>query len=247
MRAWILGTAGWMPTPHRQTACVLVRDAERALLLDAGTGASRLVAEPELLDGAARLDVVLTHFHLDHVCGLLYLAATGLPVRIHAPGAWLYDTPSDELLAPVLHAPISPFRPAGLPAIGELDPGTDAVAGVPIALRAQLRHWAPTAGVRIGDSLALLTDTGFDEGSAGFVAGVHHLLHEAWSTSSAPVATEGDATAAEAGRVAAAAGVTRLTLVHLHPRADVAALERDARSAFPGAEAGADGRELSLI
>jgi ribonuclease BN (tRNA processing enzyme) len=247
MRAWILGTAGWMPTPHRQTTCVLVRDADRALLLDAGTGASRLITTPQLLDGAARLDVVLTHFHLDHVCGLLYLPATDLPVRIHAPGAWLYDTSSTELLAPILHAPISPFTPEAQPEIRELDPDMGAIGGFAIALRAQLLHWAPTAGVRVGDSLALLTDTAFDEGSAGFAAGVHHLLHEAWSTSSAAEAAEGDASAAEAGRVAAAAGAARLTLVHLHPRVDVAALERDARSAFPGAEAGADGRELSLV
>jgi hypothetical protein len=40
--------------------------------------------------------------------------------------------------------------------------------------------------------------------------------------------------------------VARLTLVHLHPRADPAALERDARSAFPPAEVGVDGRELTL-
>lgn len=246
MKAWILGTAGWMPTAERATTCVLVRDGDRALVLDAGTGASRLVCDPELLDGVARLDVLLTHFHLDHICGLLYLPATGLPVRIHAPGTWLYDTPSAELLDPILRAPVSPFTSAEPFEIGELDPGADEVAGFPIALRAQLRHWAPTAGIRIGDSLALVTDTAFDEGSAGFVAGVRHLLHEAWSTSQASSGTEGDATAAQAGQVAAAGDVGRLTLVHLHPRADPAALERDARTAFETAQVGVDGRELTL-
>jgi ribonuclease Z len=246
MRAWLLGTAGWMPTAHRQTACGLVREGTHALLLDAGTGASRLVGQPELLDGAARLDVLLTHFHLDHVCGLLYLPATGLPVRIHAPGEWLYDVPSHRLLEPILGAPVSPFTPADAPEIRELGPGVDEIGGFAITLRAQLRHWAPTVGVRVADSLALLTDTAFDEGSAEFAAGVHHLLHEAWSTSRHPSSTEGDATAAEAGRVAAAAGAARLTPVHLHPHADAAALEHDARTAFAAAEVGADGRELSL-
>ena len=246
MRAWVLGTAGWMPTAGRQTTSVLVRDGDRALLLDAGTGASWLVYEPELLAGAGRLDVLLTHFHLDHVCGLLYLPGTGLPVRIHAPGDWLYRTASARLLDPILRAPVSPFAEAGAFDVRELDPGAEEVAGWPVALRAQLRHWAPTAGIRVGDSLALVTDTAFDEGSPGFVAGVRHLLHEAWSTSHDPSSTEGDATAAQAGEVAAAGQVARLTLVHLHPRADPAALERDARSAFPAAEVGVDGRELTL-
>ncbi len=177
MRAWILGTAGWMPTVHRGTTSVLVRAGDRALLLDAGTGAARLVSEPGLLDGATRLDVLLTHFHLDHVCGLLYLPATGLPVEIHAPGEWLYGSASAQVLAPLLRAPVSPFASQPF-AIRELDPGGGSIAGVPVALRAQLRHWAPTAGIRIGDALALVTDTAFDEGTAGFVAGVRHLLHE---------------------------------------------------------------------
>ena len=246
MRAWILGTAGWMPTAGRATTCVLVRDGDRALVLDAGTGASRLECEPELLDGVVQLDVLLTHFHLDHVCGLLYLPATGLPLRIHAPGAWLYGRPSAELLDPILRAPVSPFASADTFEIGELDPGAQEIAGFPVSLRAQPRHWAPTAGIRVGDSLALVTDTAFDEDSAGFVAGVRHLLHEAWSTSEQPSGTDGDATAAEAGQVAAAGQVARLTLVHLHPRADPAALERDARTAFEAAEVGVDGRELTL-
>jgi ribonuclease BN (tRNA processing enzyme) len=245
MRAWILGTAGWMPTPHRGTTSVLVRDGESALLLDAGTGASRLVSEPGLLDGASRLDVMLTHFHLDHVCGLLYLPATGLSLELHAPGEWLYGTASAQLLAPILRPPVSPFASQPF-RIRELGPGGGTIAGLPVALRAQLRHWAPTAGIRIGDALALLTDTAFDEGSSGFVAGVGHLLHEAWSTSHDPSSAEGDATAAQAGQVAAAGGVARLTVVHLHPRADPAALERDARSTFAPAEVGVDGCELTL-
>lgn len=246
MRAWILGSGGWMPNAGRQTTSVLVRDGDRGLLLDAGTGASRLVWEPALLDGLGRLDVLLTHFHLDHVCGLLYLPATDLRLRIHAPGSWLYGTASARLLEPILRAPISPFRSAAPFEIGELHPEVGRIGGFPVSLRAQSRHWAPTAGIRIGDSLALVTDTAFDEGTPGFVAGVGHLLHEAWSTSQAPSSTEGDATAAEAGAVAAAAEVAHLTLVHLHPRAEPDALERDARSAFATAEVGVDGRELAL-
>jgi ribonuclease BN (tRNA processing enzyme) len=104
VEATILGSGGWIPTGRRETTSVLVRRGDRALLLDAGTGARRLVGG-DLLHGVARLDVVLTHFHLDHVCGLAYLPALATATRIWAPGRWLYGRPSAELLAPLLAAP----------------------------------------------------------------------------------------------------------------------------------------------
>ncbi len=96
----ILGSGGWIPTERRETACTLVRRGDQALLLDAGTGARRLIGSAHL-DGVRRLDVVLTHFHLDHVCGLSYLPALPLEVRIWAPGRWLYGSASEELLGPL--------------------------------------------------------------------------------------------------------------------------------------------------
>jgi ribonuclease BN (tRNA processing enzyme) len=247
LRAWLLGSGGWIPTPERETACTLVRAGEDALVLDAGTGLQRLVADPALLAGVRRLDVVLTHFHLDHVCGLAYVPA--LPVRptVWAPGAWLYATPSAELLGPLLSPPISPFEPGEAGEVRELEEGTQAIGAFGVAARAQPRHWAPTAGLRVGGELALITDTAYDPGSAELARGVAHLLHEAWSTSDEPAASEGDATAAEAARVAREARAGRLTLIHVNPRwPDLDALLADARSLMPEAELGRDGTELSL-
>ena len=85
---------------------MLVRRGEDALVLDAGTGLQRLVADPALVDGVRRLDVVLTHFHLDHVCGLAYLPA--LPVRPKAPIA----------CAPASSSRTSPSSPASNGEIG---------------------------------------------------------------------------------------------------------------------------------
>jgi ribonuclease BN (tRNA processing enzyme) len=180
-------------------------------VLDAGTGLHRLITEPERLAGVARIDLALTHFHLDHVCGLIYLP--GLPVlpTIHAPGAWLYGTPSAKLLAPLLDAPISPspLRPV----IRELRAGVQEIGAFTLTARAQPRHWHPTAGLRVFDRLALITDTGYDPGSAELARGVEHLLHEAWTPGDAFDASEEDAS-----RVAREAGAGRLTPIHLHPR-----------------------------
>ena len=66
----VLGGGGWFPANGRHTACALLRDGDGAILIDAGTGVGRLVENPDLLDGVQQLDILLTHFHLDHVVGL---------------------------------------------------------------------------------------------------------------------------------------------------------------------------------
>ncbi len=246
MDVTILGSGGWMPSDRRETACVLLRADDRALLLDAGTGARRLATSPELLAGAARLDVVLTHFHLDHVCGLSYLPALPVPATVWAPGRWLYGRASDELLAPLREAPVSAFAADELGDVRELRDGPQRIAGFAITARAQLRHWAPTAGLRVGDDLALITDTAYDPGGIGLARDVRHLLHEAWSPSSEARSADGDATGRDAGRIAAAAGAGQLTLVHLNPLlGDQRAVLDDARTAAPGAQLGEDGLVLA--
>jgi ribonuclease BN (tRNA processing enzyme) len=245
MKAWLLGSGGWISTAERATACVLVRDAERALVVDAGTGLHRLVTEPELLAGTERLDVVLTHFHLDHVAGLGYLPALEPRTIVWGPGAWLYEQRTAELLAPLVEAPLSPFGAEDLPEIRELEEGSQMIGGFGLRTRAQSRHWAPTAGIRIGDALAIVTDTGADEGTVPFVSGVHHLLHEAWSSSEAPGSARYDATGLDAGRAAEAAGARLLTLIHIDPRlADHGPVLLDAQRAFPAARLGRDGLEI---
>ena len=116
-----------------------------------------------------------------------------------------------------------------------------------MAAREQRLHWAPTAGLRVGDDIALITDTAYEPESAAFARDVTHLLHEAWSSSSHPVAQAGDSTAAEAGMVASAAGVQHLTLVHLDPRTgDEEELLADARAHAPQARLGCDREPLRL-
>jgi ribonuclease BN (tRNA processing enzyme) len=247
MEAWLLGSGGWIPTERRETTCVLLREGERGLLLDAGTGLRRLVSEPGLLDGVRTLAIALTHFHLDHVCGLAYVPALPLVPEIWAPGQWLYGRPSDELLAPLRTAPISPSDAAALGQVHELVPGVQTLGPFTVTTRAQVRHWAPTAGIRVGDELALITDTAYEAESADFARAVAHLLHEAWSVSVNPVGQAGDATAAEAGLVAREAGARHLTLVHINPQlAGEDELLADARAHAPEARLGRDRERLRL-
>jgi ribonuclease BN (tRNA processing enzyme) len=231
----ILGGGGWLPAHGRHTACALLRDGEHGILIDAGTGVARLVERPELLAGITRLDIVLTHFHLDHIAGLAYLPAVGhcKQTTLWGPGRLLYDTATSELIGRVSN---EPFHPVPLDAqdieVRDLPPAEVELAGVRLALRRQARHSAPTLGLRFDDRLAWVTDTAFDPDSAQFARGCQTLAHEAWFPSAAPRNPEIHSSAAEAAQVASDAGSDRLLLTHLPPfTADLQALLQDAAGA----------------
>jgi ribonuclease BN (tRNA processing enzyme) len=231
MQLTILGSGGGMPSGIRETACTLVREGERALLLDSGTGARRLVTDPAHLEGVEHLDVVLTHFHLDHVCGLPYLPM--LP-------------DSAAILEPLRRPPIAPTDFTAVYPVEELGAGDQVVGGFAVRASAQPRHWSPSAGLRIGNELALVTDTPYEESSAALAEGVRFLLHEAWSSSSAPMYPEHDATAADAARVAREAGAAELVLIHLNPRfPEHSGVLEDAAATFERVRLGEDAMVLA--
>src|SRR5689334_7906848 len=81
MRIKVLGCSGGVG-PGLRTTSLLVDDE---LLLDAGTG----VGDLSLKQMARVRDVFLTHAHLDHVCGLAFMADNLFdlihrPVKVHA-------------------------------------------------------------------------------------------------------------------------------------------------------------------
>jgi len=242
----ILGSGGGAPSGSHETACVLIRDRERALLLDIGTGARRLLADPALLEGVGELHVVLTHFHFDHVCGLPYLPMLGTRAAIWAPGSWLYQTDSAAILEALRRPPIAPDDVTAIYPVHELHAGSQPIGGFEVRASPQLRHWAPSAGLRVGDQVALVTDTPYEASSAQLAEGVTHLLHEAWSSSRDPIYPHWDATAADAARVAREAGAADLTLVHLNPAlADLSPLLDDAAATFDRVALGEDGMTLA--
>lgn len=241
----ILGGGGWFPAHGRQTACALLRHGDAAIMIDAGTGVARALEQPELLAGVTRLDIVLTHFHLDHVGGLAYLPAIGHcpDTTVWGPGALLYDTPTHALLDRVSH---EPFHPVPLEdqeiVVRDLPAHELELGGVRLETRRQDRHSAPTVGLRFDDTLAWITDTAYDPDSARFAAGCETLAHEAWFTTDAPRNREIHSAAAEAAQVAADAGAAQLLMVHLPPFTEgVGALLEEAAAVFGRVELALDG------
>lgn len=246
-RLTLLGSGGWIPTSTRATCCAVVRRDEYVLIIDAGTGLARLREMPELLVGVEEIDLVLTHFHLDHVVGLGYIPGLGLPVppTIYGPGAWLYRTETKLLLERLCEPPLFP---AGLASISgtvrELDPEGGTFGPFQVGLREQPLHSNPTAGIRIDDIFAYCTDTARDEATVDFAAGSRVLLHDAWFTQDDPHDEGSHTGGAQAAELAAAASVERLVLIHLNPTVDEGTLLAEATSAFSKTELGRDGASI---
>jgi phosphoribosyl 1,2-cyclic phosphodiesterase len=192
------------------------------LLIDAGTGVQRLVEDPQLMDGVERLDVVLTHFHLDHVAGLSYLPALPLRPTLRGPGRVIAGIPTSEILDRLFGSPLFAATADELAQIEEIPHGPFEIGPFRIATRVQRLHTDPTLALRIGDALAYCTDTA------------------AWY----PQASTNDEThtaSGEAGRIAREAGVRRLVLIHVNPllRSDEE-LALAARAEFPDTSVGQD-------
>ena len=249
--ATILGSGGFVPTGRRETSCLLLLpddEADGALVIDAGTGLRRLITDREaLLGGRRRLEVLLTHFHIDHVCGLPYMTELfdDFDIIVRGPGAALYDMPTASALSRLFAPPIMPVDLDQLGIrVGELgigDAGGDGpAAALGVRTRRQDLHTNPTLALRVGDDLVWCTDTEDDPLTADFARGVRILGHDAWGPPAAP----GHAQPAGAAQVARDAGVEQLVLIHVPPMADEEDLQARAAAVHPRVTVATDGLAL---
>jgi len=225
MRLIPLGTNGYFPSFGRQTMSILVLNGETALLLDAGTGVGRLI-EPrirELLKEVSRLDIILSHYHLDHLIGLSYLGGVFPgPVRIFGPAPPLSDASPEEALA-IFGPPWFPTRLLDSPSLEVVAVSRKEwdLNRMPVRMRRQA-HPGGAVGIRLGDRLAYCVDGAIDPGAMDFVTGVEVLFHEVWLTDEEaarePPERSGHSAAGPVATLAASAGVERLFPVHHHPK-----------------------------
>ncbi len=220
-----LGTNGFFPSGGRQTMSYLLEGGNVPLLIDLGSGISRLI-EPDLAERLAPHDeihVLLTHYHLDHLIGLSYLPAICREYRvvIHAPGPPLVDgdsTALDRLISP----PLFPVPLANLVADLEVVSyagDTLEVAGLHVRTRRQ-RHAGGSVGLVFEQQLAFLTDCEAESASVEFARGARVLVHEVWTTDAEVAAgapRHGHSTLEEVATIARGSGIERLIPVHHRP------------------------------
>ncbi len=204
MKVTIWGTRGSLPSPGPETtryggntSCVEVRGRDGSVVvLDAGTGIRRLggAIGPEV----RRIDLLLTHLHLDHIEGLGFFAPLfrrELEVHVWGPASTTLDLRAR--LSRYLSPPIFPVRLRDLPCQLELHDvmSLSRLQIGELEIRAaQVCHPGPTVGFRISEgeaSLAYLPDHEPALGSIDFprdpewtsgfelAAGASLLIHDA--------------------------------------------------------------------
>jgi phosphoribosyl 1,2-cyclic phosphodiesterase len=122
MRVKLWGTRGSVPSPGPETiryggntSCVGVTLSDGTLLaLDAGTGIRSLGLA--LADEPARLHILLTHLHLDHIQGLVFFAPAFRPqTEIVIWGPASPEASLRDRIARYISAPLSPVEVRELP------------------------------------------------------------------------------------------------------------------------------------
>ena len=171
MRVTLWGTRGSLASPGPDTnryggntSCVEVRAEDgTVLVLDAGTGIRRL--GDEIADEIERVDLLLTHLHMDHIQGLGFFEPLFRPaIDVHIWGPSSTTLNLRDRLSRYLSPPLFPVRLRDLPRLPTLhdvvEVGTFEVG--PFTVHAELVcHPGPTVGYRIeegGASLAYLPD-----------------------------------------------------------------------------------------
>jgi phosphoribosyl 1,2-cyclic phosphodiesterase len=193
MRARIWGCRGSLATPGASTlryggntSCVEVRtDSGSLVVLDAGTGIRNLGWS---LDGERRIDLLLTHLHLDHVEGLGFFAPIfqeGCELTIWGPrlgGIALRDRIAAYLSPPFFPVPFEQL-PSKIEFVEVLEE-TWSLDGVTIR-SAPVQHPGGALGYRLDDALAFIPDNelGLDAGAGlALAGGADVLLHDAQYT-----------------------------------------------------------------
>lgn len=156
MKIKLWGTRGSIPTPGPETthfggntACVSVQVDDKLLILDAGSGIRRLGKD---LTDVSRIDILLTHLHLDHIQGLGFFRPLYDPnSEIHIWGAGSENQHLKARLARYLSPPLFPVRIRDFSSeliIHEINRGEFHIGEIKITSD-YVCHPSPTLGYRI--------------------------------------------------------------------------------------------------
>jgi len=271
VRFW--GVRGTIPTPDAafmryggNTSCVEVRCGAQTFILDAGTGIHNLGKTLT----AQQIDILFSHTHIDHICGLPFFEpAYDANRRIDLWAGHLrpeYDLP--QVVHHLMSPPVFPITPQAFRAeihyhdftAGE-EPRTSRWLDAGIAVKTlPLHHPDRATGYRIeyaGHALCYITDIehipgALDPALVAFARNASCLIYDGtydddhfdryrgW----------GHSTWQEAARIADAASVNTLVVFHHDPLAPDEMLDKRAAALEqirPGSHMARESLELSLF
>lgn len=244
MHFTLLGSSGAVPARERDTTSIVFVGTGDAVLVDCGGSPAQKLLRAGV-EPAHLSRVVITHIHADHVYGLpslvesLYLLGRKAPLRLacreeHAAALrallGVFRQLDRPEIFPIVWEPVPARERFALP-----DVGSFAVSTSPNAHGSM-----PNVAVRLeasgGPAVVYSSDTEPCDAVAELARGAHTLFHEATFSERRTKGVGVHSTAAEAGEIAARAGVRRLILAHVDVahHSDLEAHRDEARSRFSG-------------
>lgn len=233
----ILGTAAAISDANHENTHWIAQAGQRTILVDC-VGNPIVNLEKAGISPQSITDVILTHFHPDHVSGFaLLLMDLWLLGRKHPLHVYGLEHTIDRAITmmdlydwkewPNFYSVIFHRLPGE-----ELTPvlSDDAIE----VLSSPLKHLIPSIGLRMKfmepqKTVAYSSDTEPTEATVRLAQGADILIHEASGGST------GHSSAAQAGEIARQAGVKTLFLIHYPPNAAELDLLQPARESFGGA------------
>jgi phosphoribosyl 1,2-cyclic phosphodiesterase len=170
MKVKVWGARGSVPSPGPETtryggntSCVQITLSDGTMfVLDAGTGIRNLGLA--LAGAVPRVNILLTHLHLDHIQGLMFFAPAFRPQsELVIWGPKSSEAPLESRIARYISAPLSPVEVRELPCDMSFRdaPASEWEIGPGHVRAASVTHRGPTLGYRIteGDtSLCYIPD-----------------------------------------------------------------------------------------
>jgi ribonuclease BN (tRNA processing enzyme) len=220
MKLYILGSGGWIPTKKRHTCTFLLENEKNLILLDTGTGISRLNKYKQIIKNHKTINIIYSHYHLDHIIGLAYLPnwLNNHTIRIWGPGLDFYGKSCREILTAITSTPyfalpinkfsndieINDYNLKGFTINNEIE----------ISICAQ-QHSDPSFGISIGNLLHYATDTNVIDSSFKKAQGVKMLLHECWQIDFDKKSEH--SSVVEILHMAAKYNIQKIGLIHINP------------------------------
>lgn len=157
MKIKIWGVRGSIPISGPETnryggntSCTVVTDQEHTLIMDGGSGMQRLAFDREIIH--RRVDILLTHFHLDHIQGLGFFKPFFDPkMEVHIWGPASSTSNLHSRLSRYLSPPLFPVLIRDLPCqlvLHEVGKSDFTIGPFEIQSRFVI-HPGPTVGYRI--------------------------------------------------------------------------------------------------
>ena len=270
VRFW--GVRGSLPTPGPgtvkyggNTICVEVQCGPYPLMLDAGSGARGFGKAIGETGAAPDMDILLSHTHLDHICGLPFFAPL-FDARTQCRFWGGHTTPPFGIRDALMlgwQAPLMPDIDRAFRAnmtFRDFTPGQTLTLHPGLEVGTiMLRHPGNAVGYRIawgGASICYITDTehvsgGIDTSLVRFVAGTDLLIYDASYTSEEYKTRVGwgHSTWEAAANIADAAEVRKLVLFHHEPSHDDETMDAIAgaiEARRPGSVVAAEGMTLTV-